>query len=77
MVFVSPLLIQTLKLCQMPHYKLARRHARCHPSTFSKMIHGAERLKDNDPRIVAVGKALGLTPEECFSEEPDVTAEVA
>jgi hypothetical protein len=70
MLLVSRTLLDRLKLSATPAYKLARR-AGCHPSTLSKLLHGAERLKDNDPRIVAVGRQLGLRPEDCFSVADD------
>ena len=67
MLLVSRALIDRLKLSPVPAYKLARR-AGCHPSTLSKLLYGAERVKPADSRILAVGRALGLSPEECFVE---------
>jgi hypothetical protein len=54
-----------LKLSDEPAYAVAQR-ARIHPATLSKLISGAERLRQDDPRIVAVGRELGLTAAECF-----------
>ena len=33
-----------------------------HPCVLSKLIHGAERVRPGDPRIIAVGRELGLSP---------------
>ena len=56
----------TLALADEPAYRIAWR-AGLHPTTLSKLLHGAERLKPGDRRIVAVGRELGLAPEECFA----------
>ena len=55
--------------------RLALDVAGCHPSTLSRLLHGAERVKPDDPRIVAVGRQLGLEPDECFAVTSE--AEVA
>lgn len=57
--------VETLKLHPEPAYKVAWR-AGLHPATLSKLIHGAERVRERDERIVAVGRELGLEPEDCF-----------
>ena len=57
-----------LKLGGIRQYKAAHR-AKVHPTTLSKLVNGVEKLKDRDPRILAVGAVLGLRPEDCF--EPD------
>ena len=54
-----------LKLSEEPAYLIAQR-AGLNPTTLSKLISGAERLRRDDPRIVAVGRELGLTAAECF-----------
>ena len=59
-----------LKLGSQPAYAVAQA-ADVHPATLSKLISGAERLRPGDPRIVAVGKVLGLTADECFEREGD------
>ena len=65
MLLVSRALIERIKLSSTPAYRLAHR-AGCHPSTLSKLLHGAERVRESDPRIIAVGRELGLSPDECF-----------
>ena len=58
-------LITAIKLCETPAYKIAWA-AGMHPVTLSKLIHGAEKIRPNDPRIIRVGKELGLRADECF-----------
>ena len=57
--------VQALKLHHEPAYRLAWR-AGLHPATLSKLIHGAERVRPQDERVIAVGRELGLSPTECF-----------
>ena len=65
---VSQKLIAAIKLNPSPAYKIAW-EAGVNPTTLSKLIHGIEKPKLNDPRIVKVGKVLGIPAEECFREE--------
>jgi hypothetical protein len=58
-------LITAIKLCETPAYKIAWA-AGVHPVTLSKLIHGAEKIRPNDPRIIRIGKELGLRADECF-----------
>jgi hypothetical protein len=62
--------VELLKLHREPAYRLAWR-AGVHPNTLSKLVSGYLRPRVNDPRICAVGRELGLTPEECFEMEPE------
>jgi len=62
---LSTRFVHALKLSDSPSYKLAVR-AGLHPTSLSKLIHGAERVRENDARIIQVGRELGLQPEECF-----------
>lgn len=57
-----------VKLSPTPAYKLAQL-AGLDPSTLSKLTCGIVKVKANDPRILAVGRVLGLQPEDCFSED--------
>ena len=68
MLFVSQTLRDRIKLSSTPSYKLALGVANCHPTTFSKLLNGAERVKPNDARILAVGRLLGVAAEDCFEE---------
>jgi hypothetical protein len=74
MLLLSRQFIETLKLHPEPAYRIAWR-AGVHPATLSKLIHGAERIRQNDERIVAVGRELGLSPGDCFdSTKPEPEA---
>ena len=57
--------IEAVKLHHEPAYRLAWR-AGIHPATLSKLMHGAERVRPSDARVVAIGRELGLMPDECF-----------
>lgn len=67
MLAVSRRLKDALKL-NGPAYRVARK-AGLDPTTLSKLLHGAVLLRDADPRILAVGRELGLAPDECFESE--------
>ncbi len=61
-----------LKLNPKPAYTIAQQ-AGVHPNWLSKAIHEVEPIKRRDPRIVAVGRILGLQESQCFDvprEEP-------
>ena len=70
MLMVSRALLERIKLSHTPAYRLAIT-AGLHPSTLSKLMNGAERVRPDDPRIVAVGRQLGLLPMECFASDGD------
>ena len=57
-----------VKLDPRPQYKLAWM-AGVNPTVLSQIITGYVRPKRNDPRVVKVGKALGLSPDECFEAD--------
>lgn len=54
-----------IKLNSEPAYRIARK-AGIHHTTLSRLINGIEPIKPDDPRIVAVGRVLGLSAEDCF-----------
>ncbi len=64
---ISKRLIEAIRLNELRSYRIAHA-AGIHPSTLSKIINGIEKVKPGDPRVIAVGKVLGLTEEECFEE---------
>lgn len=68
-MMVSQKLIAAIKLNPNPAYKIAW-SAGINPTTLSKLINGIEKPKLGDQRIIKVGKALGISPEECFQEDP-------
>jgi hypothetical protein len=47
-------------------YEIAH-EAGIHPSTLSKLMHGIEKVRPNDERIVRVGRVVGLSPKQCFA----------
>ena len=59
--------IEKLKLSNEPAYRLAWR-AGIHPNTLSKLVTGYLRPKQNDERLLHIGKLLGLKPTEVFQE---------
>jgi hypothetical protein len=64
---LSRTFIERIKLNPEPAYLIAHR-AGLHPATLSKLLSGAERIKPNDQRVIAVGVVLGLAPNQCFAE---------
>jgi hypothetical protein len=67
MVVVSREFVRRLRVHPDPAYKIAWR-GDVHPATLSKLIHGAERVRPEDERVIAVGRELGLSAVECFEE---------
>jgi hypothetical protein len=67
---VSQKFIAALKLNPVPAYKIAW-SAGVNPTMLSKLINGIERPKPDDPRIVNVGRVLGIPAEECFDATPE------
>jgi plasmid maintenance system antidote protein VapI len=65
---VSRKFLIRVKLNEQPAYRIAQQ-AKIHPNTLSKLVHGAERIKPQDARVLAVGRVLGLSPEDCFETE--------
>lgn len=64
---MSRAFLTALKLNPEPAYRIAIR-AGVNPTTLSKLITGALPAQPADPRIVAVGRQLGLSPEICFDK---------
>lgn len=58
----------TVRLSHKRHYQIAH-EAGLHPSTLSRLINGIERVKPSDPRVIAVGRVLGIPESECFENE--------
>ncbi len=70
-VAVSQQLVDALRRHRDRAYRIAFR-AGLHPTTLSKLIHGATRVQPNDARVLAVGRELGLSPAECFQDAAPV-----
>ncbi len=65
MTTISQQFLIRLKLNELPAYKIAQR-AGVNPSTLSRLIHGIDKVRPSDPRIIAVGKVMGLSQSACF-----------
>jgi hypothetical protein len=42
------------------------REANLHPTLVSSLLNDIVPLRENDPRVLALGKALGVPDAECF-----------
>ncbi len=71
---VSKQFIESVKLSRIRAYRLAQA-AKVNPSVLSAIINRIIVVRPGDYRVVAVGKILGLKPEECFDLEQPVTSE--
>lgn len=57
-----------VKLDSRPQYELAWQ-AGINPTTLSQIIIGYVRPRYGDPRVIRVGKLLGLEESECFERK--------
>ncbi len=64
---VSERLWVAIKTARRPAYKIAQQ-AGVHPSWLSKAINGIETVRPSDPRIIAIGRIVGVPAGECFDE---------
>ena len=71
---LSQKLIHAVKLSEKRAYKIAH-EAGLHPSTLSSLLNGIERVKPQDPRVISIGKVLGIPAEECFQKLKKQTSE--
>lgn len=67
MLRISRKFFEAVKLNDRPAYQIAW-EAGVHPVTLSRIIRGCDPIYPRDARVLAVGKVLNLTEEECFSE---------
>jgi plasmid maintenance system antidote protein VapI len=58
-----------VKLSNRRAYQIAWA-AGVHPNFLSKIINGIERVKPGDPRVIRIGKVLGLSEDELFEGDP-------
>ena len=65
---ISDKLKIAVKLDEKRNYEIAHQ-AGIHPSTLSKIICGIETVKAGDPRVIEVGKVLGIPAVECFQKD--------
>jgi transcriptional regulator with XRE-family HTH domain len=68
MIRVSDKLRIRIKVNNIPAYRIAQL-AGMDPSTLSKLLCGISRIKPNDPRVIKVGKVLGISADKCFQED--------
>ena len=60
-----------------PQYRIAQA-AGLHPVVLSSLLHDARPVQPDDPRVIAVGAAVGLDAAACFEVirgEPDLVRE--
>jgi hypothetical protein len=67
MLSLSRQFIEAVKLAPRPAYRIAH-DAGLHPATLSKLLTGAERVRPEDPRVLAVARVLGIDADRCFEE---------
>jgi hypothetical protein len=51
-------------------YQIAKA-AGLHPTVMSALLHDIRRVTPDDPRVVAIGKVVGVEAADCFSEDRD------
>ena len=66
---VSEKLRAAIKLNKRRAYKIAF-EAEMDPSALSKIMNGISRVKPGDPRVLKLGRVLGLPESQLFAE-PD------
>ena len=62
---ISEFLRLKVRISEERKYKIAKR-AGVSPWTLSKIIHGAIPIRENDRRVVALARAVGVPEEEAF-----------
>jgi hypothetical protein len=65
---VSRKFTEAVKMADRPAYKIAW-EAGIHPVLLSKILHGYERLRPNDCRVMKIARILGLNPEDCLEDD--------
>ena len=67
MKMINQKLRNAVKLSDNKSYEIAHK-AGLHPSTLSRIICGIEKVKPGDPRVIAIGRVLGFSENECFEK---------
>jgi hypothetical protein len=67
---LSEELIRAIRFSNKKNYEIAQ-EAGLHYSTLSRMIHGIERVRDGDPRVLKLGAVLGISTEKLFEPKAD------
>ncbi len=61
-------LIVAIKMSQERQYRLAHR-IEVHPSVLSAWLNGITDPRAGDPRIIALGRLVGVPAGECFKSD--------
>ncbi len=59
-----------VRLHPAPQYRLAI-SCGIDPCWLSKALHSAVKIRIGEPRIIAIGKLIGLGPADCFVDEEE------
>lgn len=59
-------LFEAVKLSPERGYIIAQR-AGISSSLLSRLLHGAERIRPQDPRVLAIAQVVGIPPERAFT----------
>ncbi len=62
---VSQKLKDAVKTSIDMHYVVAKK-AGLSQSSMSQLLRGIVEHQENDPRVIAIGKVVGVSPEDCF-----------
>jgi Helix-turn-helix len=65
-VRVSHQLVAAIKFDGRRNYRIAQ-DAGIGPSTLSKLINGIERVRPQDPRVLAIAEVVGVPAERAFA----------
>ena len=65
---ISKKLFDTVKLSQIPGYKLAL-EVGFHPNTLSKILHGAVQIKKDDPRLLKLAHILKIPMDQIWERK--------
>ena len=68
----SKKLIIAVEFAEPPAYRICKA-AGLNPATWSRLRHGAEAAKENDPRLISIGAQVGVPPEHCFEMVGDLS----
>jgi len=63
---ISQRLIRAVRLSGRRQYEIAH-SAKLHPSTLSKILNGIEIVRPGDPRVLRLGKVLGIPERKLFA----------
>src|SRR5687767_940906 len=72
---ISRRLYAAVKLDSRPAYRIAEA-AGLHASTLSKLIRGTAPLRPQDPRVLAVARVVGVTPQRAFTTSRALVAQL-